>query len=398
VNTTRAARGSVTVQSINGTLRIRLPRQLTHGKQVYLYFGQDNPTNKRKAEILALQIEQDIEAERLDTTLIKYKQAIKSLKTPQTIVSTAKIPQLDVLWDKYADFKQSSVTKGYFRNHFIILIPNAIAKLPSREIADAVEIRDFLIKKYSAKSAKRYLTQFSACCEWGFKSKLIPSNPFENLGQDIKVKAYNWRNIDAFSEAERDAIVSAYESNLTYCGYTDFVRFLFLTGSRLGEAIALRWSHVSRNCDEIYFCETWCQTFGRKQTKTEENRKFPCNPQLQELLIKLRPKVFKPDALVFSSPVDGKEIKVNTFLRSWRGNHSHGRFVAGIVSQLAECGVVQRYRTPYHTRHSFISWCLKRGVPVQQVARWVGNSPQVILQHYATCFTDASVPQFDRKF
>lgn len=398
METTISKRGSVTVQTINGSLRIRLPRQITQGKQVCLYFGQDNPTNKRKAEILALQIEQDIETERLDTTLIRYKQAIKTLKTPQTITSTARIPSLDVLWDKYACFKESQVTKGYFYNHFVKLIPSAIAKLPSREIADAIEIRDFLIKKYSAVMAKRYLTQFSACCEWAFKSKFIPSNPFDGLGQDIRVKAYNWRNIDAFSETERDAIISAYESNVTYCGYTDFIRFLFLSGCRLGEAIALRWSHVSKNCDEIYFCETWCQTFGRKSTKTQESRKFPCNPQLQELLVKLRPKLYKADALVFQSPVDNKEIKINTFLRSWQGNHSHGRFVAGIVTQLAECGVVQRYRTPYHTRHSFISWCLQRNVPVQQIALWVGNSPEVIYRHYAVCRQDVSVPQFERKF
>jgi integrase len=398
VKTRISNRGSVSVQCINGTLRIRLPRKITNGKQICLYFGQDNPTNKRKADILALQIEQDIEDERLDTSLIKYKKAIKALKTPQTIVGNTKLPTLDVLWDKYSEFKEPQVTKGYFRNHFIILMPNAIAKLPSRDLSEAIAIRDFLIKNYSSNSAKRYLTQLSACCDWAFKSKLITDNPFDGLSGDIRVKSYNWRKIDAFTETERDAIVTAYESHVIYSGYTDFVRFLFLTGCRLSEAIALRWGHISRKCDEIYFCESWCQDFGRKATKTDENRKFPCNTQLQEFLIKIRPKHFDSETLVFPSPVDGKPIKINTFLRSWKGNWSHGRFTPGIATQLNESGLVARYRTPYHTRHSFISWCLRSGIPVHQVARWVGNSPEVIYKHYAACIGDVSVPEFSRNF
>jgi integrase len=110
VKTRISNRGSVSVQHINGTLRIRLPRNISNGKQICLYFRQDNPTNKRKADILALQIEQDIEAERLDTSLIKYKKAIKALKTHQTIVCSAKLPTLDVLWDKYSEFKEPQVT------------------------------------------------------------------------------------------------------------------------------------------------------------------------------------------------------------------------------------------------------------------------------------------------
>jgi integrase len=96
--------------------------------------------------------------------------------------------------------------------------------------------------------------------------------------------------------------------------------------------------------------------------------------------------------------VDGKPIKVNTFLRSWKGNWSHGRFTPGIVTQLNESALVVRYRTPYHTRHSFISWCLRSGIPVHQVARWVGNSPEVIYKHYAACIGDVSVPEFSRNF
>ncbi|MEH2079554.1 MAG: hypothetical protein V7K89_05925 [Nostoc sp.] len=40
-----------------------------------------------------------------------------------------------------------------------------------------------------------------------------------------------------------------------------------------------------------------------------------------------------------------------------------------MVSQLVEEGKIARYRPPYNARHTFITECLERGVPVQQVAR-----------------------------
>lgn len=398
MKTAAAKKGSVTVMTVNGTLLIALPRTICNKKQVRLYFGLDTETNKRKAEILALQIEQDIESERFDITLIKYKQEIKRLKVPQKIESTSRIPHLGHLWDKYSEFRESSVTKGYFYSHYIRLIPNCINKLPSRSVFDAILIRDYLVKNYSAVMAKRYLTQFSACCDWAFKSKIINTNPFEGLGADIRVKNYNWRNISAFSETERDAIIGAYESNVTYCDYADFIRFLFLTGCRTGEAVALRWEHISRHCDEINFCETWCRQFGRKPTKTDEQRKFPANSQLQQLLLKLRGNGQRRDALVFPSPVDGREIKVSTFLRSWLGYKTHGRDVTGIVKKLVEDGLVQKYLPPYNTRHSFISWCLVAGIPVHVVASWVGNNPEVIHRHYAACVGNVAVPEFNRVY
>ncbi|MBF2074204.1 MAG: hypothetical protein IGS50_10655 [Synechococcales cyanobacterium C42_A2020_086] len=47
---------------------------------------------------------------------------------------------------------------------------------------DAVRIRDWLVANKTPDAGKRMLTQFSACCKWAMKSKLIAENPFEGYG------------------------------------------------------------------------------------------------------------------------------------------------------------------------------------------------------------------------
>jgi integrase len=155
----------------------------------------------------------------------------------------------------------------------------------------------------------------------------------------------------------------------------------------------LQWKHINTDCTEIYFCESY-GFFGRKGTKTGGNRKFPCNSQLQEFLLLIRPCNYSQDSLVFPSPVDGQEeINTNSFGRAWRGDTFYGVRYPGVITQLIEQGKVARYRVPYNCRHTFITACLERNVPVQTVARWVGNSPNIIYRHYAGVVSNVSVPE-----
>lgn len=59
--------------------------------------------------------------------------------------------------------------------------------------------------------------------------------------------------------------------------------------------------------------------------------------------------------MLFPSPIDQREIKVNTFDRIWKS----------IVTHLVDVGLVIRYKRPYTTRHTFISMCLENRIPAQ---------------------------------
>ena len=109
------------------------------------------------------------------------------------------------------------------------------------------------------------------------------------------------KEIDPFTVSERDAIIEAFENHRYYKHYTNFVRFLFLTGCRTGEAIALKWKHVDRQLTNITFCESYSSHFGiRKDTKNHQSRQFPINAQLRSLLTSIKPGNLDPESISVS--------------------------------------------------------------------------------------------------
>ncbi len=373
----KACKGSIGVESFQGRLRLRLPRQIYSGKQKYLTLGlADTPENRKEAEAKAWQIEKDILAGYFDSTLAKYKP-----QTHLTVVEAIKPAiTLSELWDKYTEYRKPQIAETTLRIQYAA-VRNHIAKLPTKDLTDAIEIRDFLVANLSNDAARRTLTQLSACCEWACESSLVSNNPFHGMAKKIQVVKDETDTIDPFTAEERDTIIAAFEQHPCYSYYAPFVKFLFMTGCRTGEAVGLRWEHISPDCKTITFCESVSSQLKiRKDCKTHKTRKFPCNAPLRALLLSIKPNNYDPESLVFPSKRGGV-IRSGHFIdNAWKGRSDRGD---GIVMQLAKEGKITRYRTQYNTRHTFITLCLEARVPVAQVAAWVGNSPKVIWEHYA---------------
>lgn len=147
---------------------------------------------------------------------------------------------LSELWEKYTQFKssqleQSTIIRDYGK------IQKRIKKLPTQDVDKAVDIRDYLLKTYSAEVAKRTLKQFNACCNWAVRSKLLQSNPFEGMASEIKSKKASATSRMSFTKEERDAIIQVFENNtysskyapVSHSYYAPYVKFLFLTGCRV---------------------------------------------------------------------------------------------------------------------------------------------------------------------
>ena len=397
MNKLKSKIGRVSIACVKNKLLIRLTRKVSDGKQLVIYSGlPDSPFYRKQVQLICWEIEADIENRTLDCTLERYKDALRCLREPHQTIN-ASIPDLLEVWVKYADFKKSSVSQAYYHETLMGNCFKTIQKLPSKRLnrETAIKIRDYLLKTRSSDTAKRLLTQFNACCNWAVKSKLIDNNPFEGLSSDVKGLKTDWQAINPFTHLEQLAIIEAFRKHPKYSGYAKFVQFLFLTGARLGEVIALQWKHINLESSEILINESFDRKFGRKYTtKTGISRKFPCNQQLREFLIDLRPANFKPNDLVFRSPVDGQVIKLKTFHNVWRGYEPSKKYqVQGIIPELVERGLVAQYRKPYNIRHTFISNCLERRIQITQIAQWVGNSPEIIYKHYAGIINNCEVPE-----
>lgn len=268
-----------------------------------------------------------------------------------------------------------------------------LQKLPTQDINRASEIRDFAVKTFPLDSCKRFIVRLSACCNWGIKSGLISDNPFKNMASDIKpLKSQNSENeINPFTAQERDLILEALQSN-QFCPnksnckhsyYFTFVKFLFSTGCRPSEAIALQWKHISNDFRVISFEQAVIETPGgnllREGLKTQEKRKFPCNASLQYFLQSIKPENAKPDDLIFPGIKQGY-LDFDSFRKNvWK------RILTNLEFE---------YKKIYQTRHTFITLPLENGLDAKDVARLIGNSPEVIYRYYAGNKRELFVPEF----
>jgi integrase len=373
----KASKGSVGVETFQDRLKLRLPCHLFGGKQKYLTLGMsDTSENRKLAEAKAKQIESDIAFERFDPTLAKYKPQIHLTLVAPT--ESQQLPILIELWDKYTTYKSKTLSITTINKDFK-KTRNHIASLPTHKLSEAVIIRDFLLEKLTPDATKRVLIQLKACCDWATDCELISNNPFIGMSQKVRVAVKDEdETINPFNKGEQEQIIAAFERNMYYNHYTNYVRFLFMTGCRTSEAIGLSWGHINSNLTLITFSEAVVEG-NRKDTKTHKSRKFPINQSLKELLLSIKPSNPNADTPVFKAPKGGLIDAHNFLNRAWKT----------VLS-----GLNVPYRPQYHTRHTFITNCLETGVSVVQVAKWVGNSPEIIMKHYAGTIRQVQVPEF----
>lgn len=386
----KASKGSVQIKTSNGRLQLVFSYG---GKRHYLSLGlQDNKLNRKAAEAKGKIIEADIAYERFDDTLAKYK--------PQTALSTitpaftpVPTPSLSELWEKFIEYKQPQCSPNTMKYTYGVY-SNYLKSLPTYDLDKAPEIRDYCLKSIPMNSCKRFIVRLSACCDWAIKSGLISENPFAGMSLEIKLpkSQKSEHDIFPFTAAEKDAIVAAIETNqfcpktskVRHSFYGPLVRFLFATGARPSEAIALQWKHISSDFRFISFEQAIINGESgrevREGLKTQERRRFPCNTSLQDLLKSIKPNNCDPESLLFPSPEGNFWIDTNNLRnRAWK---------------LVLKGLGIEYRKLYQTRHTFITLALEHSLDAKDVGRLVGNSPEIIYRHYAGNKRVLFVPEF----
>ncbi len=294
------------------------------------------------------------------------------------------------LWNQYTEFQrkhleETTILRDYGK------IEKRIRKFPKQFLENAIDIQSYLLKNYSTEVTKRTLKHLSACCNWAMRKRLITENPFNELAKEIKTKKTSRVSRKPFSRSCVAAIISAFENNtysskyspVAHSYYVPYVKFLFYTGCRPEEAIALKWRHIEKN--RIHFCEAVATDVRvRKTTKTDKPRYFPINAELQAILEIIKPNPCAAHALVFPAK-NGKELDTHNFLnRVWKPT----------VQQLVKEGKVKEYLPQYNCRHTFITLCLEDGISSRRVADWCGTSVQVIEEHYAGAIAHIQVPSF----
>ena len=373
--TGKNTKGTPSLESYQGRLRIRFR---VNGQQKTFSLGlADTDENRIKGESIARQMQLDILSGNFDSTLGKYKP-----HTHLTVVEAIKPKAgLDLvqLWNKYSEFKKPQVSPSTYIKDFT-KHRNHINKFPSKSLEDAALIRDYLLANLTPNAAKRVLTQLKASCDWGVEEKLIPTNPFSGMKIKAPKGLSEESEVNPFTKEERDLIIKTFENNRYYCHYTPYVKFLFYTGCRPSEAIALQWKHIEKNIivfkQSVVVSENGLEL--KEGLKTQKKRNFPINSDLESILNSMKTENTNPEDFIFTSP-KGKFIDQHNFTtRAWK-------------SILEECKIP--YRKAYQTRHTYISLCVESHINSTAIGRWTGTSSKMIDNNYgATNFTNVRPP------
>lgn len=376
-NRNRSKVGSVQIKISNNRLQLVFRHG---GKRHYISTGfADTPLNRKLVQEKAFQIQRDIEYGEFDPSYERYKlqSALTTVDSVDSIPDPT--PTLAELWTKYVEIRQVGKSPSTLRMYD--WVANHISRCPHDLATESQAIFDWLTTHVPADSTKRLLTQFSSCCRWAKRSGLIDINPFDGMASEIKLNEKDDEDVDPFTREERDRIIAAFQANRYYKYYAPLVKFLFQTGCRPSEALALQWKHINSSFIQFEQAVVYAGRRGnvlKKGLKTQEKRKFPINAQLAELLQSIKPVKSDPDALVFPSRKD-KIIDWHNFSnRAWKT----------VLASLPEI----TYRNPYQTRHTFCSLCREENVASIQIAKWVGNSPEMIDRIYARPVDQVQVP------
>lgn len=285
-----------------------------------------------------------------------------------------KNPPLLEVWDAWvADLDLPPQTKA---DHYTTL-RHQIVKAGNPSCTD---IAWFTQMKVAPATYNKKLSYLKSCGEWAKGEGLISVNPW------VKVKARKGTKeiIKPFTRDESTAIVAGFQKS--YPAWASFVKFLFLSGCRLSEAIGLRWEHVDFDRNEICICEALAQRKDgngyervRKQTKTGSVRFLQINPELAKLLEQVKPACAKPDGLVFKNPAGTSHVDSHNFRHRWK-------------KVLAAANIP--YRRPHVIRHSFASHAIEQGCPLTGVAYLLGHSDtRMVATTYGHLVNRPSLPQ-----
>jgi integrase len=354
----KAQKGSVKVENDKGWLRLRF----THaGKRHTFALGiPDSKSNRKMAEAKAQQIELDILSGNFDSTLFKYKPEKSS---SQHQVSPLTIPGLFQRFMEYKSKEVSLKTMEKYRATFKYLMDFFLNK-PIDALSDtaAEEFTQWQFSKgLSHDQVKRRLEELEACWRW----HRAEYNPWEAAAKRIKVPPK--QKPKPFTRQEMQTILEGFRTDRYYRSYVDFVEFLFGTGCRIGEAIGLRWKHITDDCSQVWIGEQLTRG-NRKATKTNRARTVTLTPKLQRMLQGKKPEAYNPEALVFTAPRGGALDDHNFRNRPWK-------------TVLTRLGI--DYRKPYNTRHTLVSHALDLKMNPVMVAELTGHNVKTLYEHYA---------------
>jgi integrase len=288
--------------------------------------------------------------------------------------------KLLLLWKDYSRFRKPMIAPSTYKYDY-----QKIERFIERKMPDfntSIRMKNWVNQNYAHETARRFIQQINACCEWAKHEGLHPCNPFEGMTRYFQPNKKPRTGYRAFTLDERSAILGRFEQWDNY--YCPWVKFLFYTGCRPSEAAAIRWKHIHPQLENVSFVASLrCDTHEEQGTKSAD-RDFPVGEKLRLLLWSLQVNRENSETLLLPGVKGGAMNYHNFQTDHWKPN----------LTRLWEDGAIAQVLSQYHTRHTWITMALENGYSVADVAYLSGNTPDVIYKFYASRRKITEAPDF----
>lgn len=223
---------------------------------------------------------------------------------------------------------------------------------------------DLIAKGISKSRFHTHHTTFNMILKYAYENEFIDQNPMNRVPRKSKqFKQAPDKSNKYYSPDEVKLILENATGMLK-----PLLTFLFHTGARTGEALALQWEYVNFDDETITIAHSITDGV-LKSTKTGKVRVVDMTKELKKALLEYKDACISK-RWVFPSSTTGKpHYDSNSIVRN------------SFKKLLERLGI--EYRTLYATRHSFASNLIAKKAPIPYVQHCLGHaSPNTTLQYY----------------
>lgn len=196
--------------------------------------------------------------------------------------------------------------------------------------------------------------------------ELIPKNPIEQIAISRflnGIASESEYEVEPFTDEEKQKIIDTAQGQ-----FKNLIKFCFWSGLRTSELIALRWSDIDFDNNQICVSQAKIENVI-KTTKTKAGtRKILMLPRAREALLE-QLKYTENCEIVFNNPNTNKPYSDSNIVgNAWR-------------RLLAEIDI--KYRNPYQMRHTYASTLLSNGENVWWLCSQMGHETvEMLFKHY----------------
>lgn len=228
----------------------------------------------------------------------------------------------------------------------------------------------------SAKTHNNYMIALRGIMQLEYRGADSVHNPVNGIENMSVVKKLP----DPLTADERNAILDSIHDHYDVRIHAYFL-FMFYTGMRPEEAIALRWSDIDwkNQIARVQRVRTF-KGSERDGSKTHAVRDVDLVPQAVQALQLMKPFTFMLSMERDSDEDTSSDIFQNpNTKRPWHDERSQRDHYW--KPTLKKLGI--RWRRPYNTRHTFATSALMTGAPPAYIADQLGHSLKMLLERYA---------------